>query len=601
MPRDIKEAYKRDERSRDGRPGKNYWQNTGRYKISVTVDPARKTISGSEEITYINNSPVELTYLNYRLFQNIHKPGAQRNYDADPAYLTDGIQIDSFDINGQKQVWREPVSNFTYKWVTLPKPLASKDSVKIFFKWHYTISSKATREGMIDSTTAFLAYFYPRVAVVDDYNWWDWMDFTDLQEFYNDFNDYVLHITVPKNYIVWSTGTLQNASEVLQPEFADRLARSFVSDSVIKIASLKELVEKKVTRQNDANTWKWIASDVPDVAFGVSDHFAWDGSSVVVDKLKPRVSVQALYNDTALHFHSAVSIARHALEWFSKKWPGIPYPYPKMTISSGADDMEYPMMVNDIPDTNLKAAALVEKHEIAHTWFPFYMGINESRYGFMDEGWATAFEYLINREDEGIKAADSVFKEARVKPWISDPTSTQDLPIITPMDVTRGVSYGNNAYGKAALAYLALKDLLGDSLFRKCLHAFIDRWHGRHPIPWDFFYTFNDVAKKNLDWFWANWFFANGYNDVGITNVIKTTTGYKITINNTGGYYIPFDLHVNYSDGSKTVMHYTPQVWQKNKQPVIVLNTVKKIKSVEVNAGIFMEDREVDNVWPAAK
>ena len=43
---------------------------------------------------------------------------------------------------------------------------------------------------MIDSTTYYLAYFYPRVAVYDDYNGWDTMDFTDAQEFYSDFNDY---------------------------------------------------------------------------------------------------------------------------------------------------------------------------------------------------------------------------------------------------------------------------------------------------------------------------------------------------------------------------------------------------------------------------
>ena len=61
---------------------------------------------------------------------------------------------------------------------------------------------------MIDSTTYYLAYFYPRVAVYDDYNGWDTMDFTDAQEFYSDFNDYDVTVTVPANYVVWGTGTL---------------------------------------------------------------------------------------------------------------------------------------------------------------------------------------------------------------------------------------------------------------------------------------------------------------------------------------------------------------------------------------------------------
>ena len=600
-PRDVKGAYFRQERSEDGKPGKNYWQNKGRYVISIKVNPPNRTINGSEEITYINNSPETLTYLNYRLFQNMHKPGSLRNTDVDPGYLTSGIHIDSFSINGEKQTWTEPIANSTYKWLDLPKPLAPLDSVKIFFKWHYDISLKASREGMIDSSTFFLAYFYPRVAVVDDYNWWDYMDFTDQQEFYNDFNDYTLHVTVPKNFIVWSTGTLQNINDVLQPVYAQRLTKSFTSDSIFKIAGKAELLQKKVTKQNNFNTWKWRADNVTDVAFGVSDHFVWDASSVVVDnKNKRRVSVQALYNDTAKDFHQAVAVGRHAVKWFSNNWPGIAYPYPKTTISLGFNDMEYPMMVNDIPNTDLKAAASVEKHEIAHTWFPFYMGINESRYAFMDEGWATTFQYLIDREDEGVLIADSIFKENRIAYWITDPVPTNDLPIITPSDALKGGTYGVNAYGKPALAYLALKDMLGDVLFKKSLHEFMDRWNGKHPIPWDFFNTFNKVAGKNLNWFWNNWFFSNGYMDVAIDTVNKTANGYTLGIKNIGGFAIPFDAHINFKDGSNQVLHSTPEVWQSNEKLLTVyIPTLKEITSVEIKTGIYMDYREENNKWIA--
>ena len=124
------------------------------------------------------------------------------------------------------------------------------------------------------------------------------------------------------------------------------------------------------------------------------------------------------------------------------------------------------------------------------------MGINETRYGFMDEGWATTFEYLINLDDLGKERASTFYKQFRVAGWISDPSPIEDLPIITPGDMLRGAAYGNNAYGKPSLGYLAVKDLLGDDMFRKCLHAFIDRWHGKHPIPWDFFNTFNDVVGQ---------------------------------------------------------------------------------------------------------
>ena len=50
---------------------------------------------------------------------------------------------------------------------------------------------------MIDSTTFYLAYFYPRVAVYDDYEGWNMMDFTDLQEFHSDFNNYDVAMESP--------------------------------------------------------------------------------------------------------------------------------------------------------------------------------------------------------------------------------------------------------------------------------------------------------------------------------------------------------------------------------------------------------------------
>ena len=78
MPRDIQQAYKNETRSADGNPGKKYWQNYGRYNITITALPPSRNIKGTEQITYINNSPDTLKGLNMKLILNIHKPGAAR-------------------------------------------------------------------------------------------------------------------------------------------------------------------------------------------------------------------------------------------------------------------------------------------------------------------------------------------------------------------------------------------------------------------------------------------------------------------------------------------------------------------------------------------
>ena len=599
MPRAVQQAYRKGTRSPDGRPGPAYWQNRGRYTIAITALPPDRRIRGTEQITYMNNSPDTLRNPVIKLLLNIHKPGAPRGGGAPADYLTSGVHIDSLSVNGQATPWEANENYFTWQRFRLAAPLPPHDSVRLAFKWHYDISKQSGREGMIDSTTWFLAYFYPRVAVFDDYNGWDTMDFTDVQEFYSDFNDYDVSITVPRNYVVWGTGTLLNPSEVLQPTFLQRFTQSLTADQTITVASKSDMTTQRVTAQSPTTTWRFRAANIPDMTFNLSDHYVWDAASVVVDDATHRrASVQAAYNDAAADFHHMVQFARHSLDWLSHNWPGVPYPYEKTTVVQGFAGMEYPMMVNDesYPDTIF--SRFVVEHEIAHTYFPFYMGINESRYAMMDEGWATTFEYLIGSADIGKERASGFFEQFRVNRWINDPSPLEDLPIITPADGLSPNAYGDNAYGKAALGYLALKDLLGDAAFGKALHAFMDRWHGKHPIPWDFFNTVNDVTGQNLNWFWNSWYFSNGYIDLAVGGVEKTGNGYTVVIDNIGGMTAPVDLEAHYRDGSSEVIHETPAIWAADqRRATVTISTKKSLQSLALNGGIWMDADSTNNRW----
>ncbi|WP_223649975.1 M1 family metallopeptidase [Hymenobacter psoromatis] len=595
QPRDIKRAFEKGTRAADGRPGPHYWQNRARYDITVQALPPARDIKGRETITYFNNSPDTLKSLVIRLIQNIHQPGVSRDGDASPDYLTTGVAIDSFAVNGQARPYAAR-GGATAQTVALPRPLLPHDSVRLAFSWHFPISLESGREGMLDKTTFFLAYFYPRVSVYDDYNGWDRLPFVDSKEFYNDFNDYTLRVRVPANYLVWATGTLQNPKQVLQPAFAKRLAKSMTSEEVLHIATAADLARKNITAQQPTNTWVWTANDISDVTLALSDHYVWDGASVVVDPAtKRRASVQAAYVDSTVDFRSSVKFSQNALGWFSRNWPGVPYPFPKMTVVQGSADMEYPMMVNDSPQKDLKFAQLVQDHEIAHTYFPFYMGINESRYAFMDEGWATTFELLIGRVENGDKAADDFYRRFRVTRYINDPSTAEDLPIITPSSELKA-GYGNNSYGKASLSYLALKDMLGDEVFKRSLHAYMDRWHGKHPIPWDYFNSMSSASNQDLNWFFQNWFFTNNYIDLALTKADKTAQGTVITIQNVGGFAVPVDLKVTYADGSTDTVHRTPALWRDNQhQATITVPGGKAVASVALDHGLYLDANTKDD------
>jgi aminopeptidase N len=219
----------------------------------------------------------------------------------------------------------------------------------------------------------------------------------------------------------------------------------------------------------------------------------------------------------------------------------------------------------------------------------------------MDEGWATTFEYFINQANMGQAWADSVYRNFRVAGWINDPSPLEDLPIITPEDVLgASVAYGHNAYGKASLGYLAVKDLLGDATFEKALLAYMDRWHGKHPIPWDFFNTFDDVSGQDLDWFWRNWFFSNHYIDLAVESVTRTSGGYAVTIDNVGGMAAPVDVVLHFSDGSAETLHQTPAIWKAGAgRATISVATSKQLQSLRLDGGIFMDATPADNAWTA--
>jgi hypothetical protein len=620
VPRDVRQAYAKGTRSPDGRPGKNYWQNQSEHRIRVSVSPPSRRVQGEQEIIYTNNSPDPLPMLVFRLYLDAHRPEAIREKPVDAKFLAAGITIDEFSIDGKTLDWNDPANPFapyntpgsTIHALQLATPIAPKGSARIRMRWHYDlVADRGWKEGAIDETTYFLAYFFPRITNHSDYNGWDSSPFTLGREFNNDFADFRVEVDVPRDYVVWATGTLQNAAEVLQPDVQRKLDASMRSDTVVTLAEPADAKAGRITARGERLTWKWRADHVPDFAIALSNHYRWEAASTVVDPATGRrASVQAAYADRATDFRTIVASAQKTLQFASTVWPGVPYPYPKTTIVLGSADEEYPMMVNDSSNLENAYAAkmpgnafteFVAAHEILHSWFPFYMGINEKRYPFMDEGWTTAFEYLRNREAMGVAAADTLFKDFRTS-GLASAASGMDLPIITPHESLFGQTpvVAVNPYGKAALGYLALKDMMGDAAFRTALHTFMTRWNGKRPLPWDMFASFNDAGTGNHNWFFQNWFFGFNAVDLAVDGVRSDGDAKAVTVRNPGGLAVPFDVVVQFTDGSNERVHRTPAVWQSDaRRTEVRIPAAKTIRAVTLDTGVFVDANPGDNVWPA--
>ncbi|WP_457268365.1 M1 family metallopeptidase [Pedobacter sp. UYEF25] len=587
----FQKTYTQKTRDMSGKPGINYWQNHSDYKIKVNFNPDTRLLNGHVDITYSNNSPNTLNQIWFKLYPNLYKKGTSRKSKIADADLGDGVSIQQFKVNGKA------ISNYQVDGtnMTLSVPsLLPKSKMTFSIDYSYVLNRGShIRTGQVDEGSYFIAYFFPRIAVYDDVDGWNKYPYNGAEEFYNDFDHFKSEITVPKNFAVWATGDLLNANEVYQPQIVNKIKLAERVDSVVDVINDKELKQQLVTAQNASNTFKFEASNVTDFVFALSDHYLWKSTSLVVDSVtKRRTRVDAAFNSTHKDYYEVIDFARktvHAMSYIFPKWP---FPYQHETIFDGLDQMEYPMMVNDNPVENRTDAITLTDHEIFHTMFPFYMGINETKYGWMDEGWATIGEWTISSMIDS-----TIVDEYGIQPTAASSGSRNDTPIMTLTPNLSGSGAFTNSYPKPGLGYLYIKDYLGEVKFNVALHNYIKNWHGKHPMPFDFFYSINAGAGENLNWFWKRWFFDGGITDMAITAVNKTADGYSIAIENKSLKPLPVDLTLKYQNGDEEELHYTIAVWKNAEKTIATIKTQKKLKKVVLGSAHVPDKNKHDNIF----
>ncbi len=585
MPLNIKKAYDNGTRNYDGTPGPNYWQNSSDYKIKVEIDPEKKMLYGSETIIYYNNSPDTLKSLVIRLYQDIFKIGNARDFSLKKAAINDGVNLSKVFINGEEVDTSSAIAkkrSGTNLILKLDEPVPPHTDIDLAFEWDFIIPHKTTfRMGAYDSTSFFIGYWYPQMAVYDDIDGWDHYNYGGQQEFYNDFSNFDVEIKVPNTFAVWSTGVLQNPDELLTQKTLDRFNSAHNSDEVVRIVTEEDLDEGNIFNNSSShNVWKYKAETVPDFTFALSDHYLWDAVTTIVDSLtEQKVFIQAAYKVESEDFYDVADISKKSIEFFSFEMPAVAYPYPSLTVFNGSGGMEFPMMINDGSTSTLAGTVGVTSHEIAHTYFPFYMGTNERKYAFMDEGIAVMLPYDF--QERMVEGNDQRKRQIYRYQYMAG--TERDMPLIVPSVNLIGAAYRMSAYSRSSAAYENLRNMLGDELFLKGLHTFMERWNGKHPIPYDFFYSFNDGTGKDLNWYWKSWFFDFGYPDLSITKVVIGGTNLSVTVKKEGNIPIPIKLTFIYSDSTETVIYKDASVWSDGKDEIIITEkTTKRIDKIKL-------------------
>ncbi len=595
IPRNLLRAYEKGTRSFDGKPGPKYWQNRASYRIQVSIEPKKRLLKGRADIIYVNQSPDTLRLLRFKLAADRYRKGSLRDDDVNPDDVGDGVRIEQLTLNNQPVPDKERTRRRTFLDVNIrQKPLLPGDSTLISVRWSYTLPSdkRATRECVCDPTTFFVPYWYPQVAVYDDIRGWANTPYGGQQEFYHDFADYDVVITMPKGFMVWATGEWQNPEDLLEAPYLERLRRAHQVDTVVSIFTEEDLKRGGVFRKGATHAFRYRATQVPDFTLAASDHYNWDATSVVVDSTTGRRTfVSAAYNTASKDFYRVARIAADGIRLMSFWQPGYPFPYPCMTVFNGNDGMEYPMMVNDVSvapgdPTNLTV------HEVAHTYFPFMMGINEQEHAWMDEGWASFFDLLLTDSLTG--------RKGNLRGYGFSAGSDFDVPPMVRSSFLRSPAYGIASYTRPQSAYIILLDLLGYDTFHHCMVEYMNRWKGKHPIPYDFFFTWNDASGQNLNWFWRPWFFEWGYPDLDVRQIVRDTSADRdlISIERIGNLPIPIHLKITYTDKSMETVHLKADVWKNGDRLCTIPAAVgKSVARLELGDRLIPDTDRTNNSW----
>jgi hypothetical protein len=534
-------------RTASGAPGSKYWQQRCDYDIKCELDETVQKLTGSETITYFNNSPDVLTYLWLQLDENQHSKKDNAGYESEnrmPRNVTeDDIKRanDPEDKYGDKITRVTDVTGKALKYIInktmmrIELPQALKPGQQFAFKvdWYYFITNRVGggrggRGGYEyfaeDGNHLFtMTQWYPRLCVYSDFQGWQHQQFSGRGEFALTFGNFKVQMTVPADHAVGSTGECQNYAQVLPANVLNRWKQVQTSKEVMELVTLDEAKAKEKTKSTEKKSWIFYANNVRDFAWTSSRKFIWDAMPVYVEGKK--VMCMSFYpkESYALYRKYSTKAVAHTIKTYSKFT--IPYPYPVAQSVEAANGMEYPMICFNFGRTEkdgtydqaTKYGMLgVVIHEVGHNFFPMIINSDERQWSWMDEGLNTFVEYLSE------ELFENGFPSRRgpaytITDYMSMPKNQLE-PIMTNSDNI--VQFGPNAYSKPATGLNILREtIMGRELFDYSFKEYARRWAFKHPTPADFFRTMEDASAVDLDWFWRGWFYNIDPVDISIDSV----------------------------------------------------------------------------------
>ncbi len=585
-------------RSASGEPGPAYWQNRADYKITVTLDTAQHKVTGTVIITYKNNSPDDLKFLWLQLDQNIYREDSRAQATTlltggrwANRTFTQGDELKSVEIvsKGTTTKAKYNVSD-TRMQVWLPNTLSAKTgTVQLKIEYAFEVPEYGTdRMARLNTKNGWeyeIAQWYPRMCVYDDVLGWNTLPYLGAGEFYLEYGDIDYSITAPSNLIVVGSGEVQNPSEVYTSSVMSKLAQAKNSDKTVTIVGADDLNGTSYHPDKPTLTWHFLCKQTRDVAWAASKAFIWDAARINLPSGKKALA-QSVYpvesiGDSA--WSRSTEYTKGCIELYSKEWYEFTYPA-ATNVAGRVGGMEYPGIV--FCSWKAKQGGLwgVTNHEFGHNWFPMIVGSNERKYPWMDEGFNT----FINGVDTKVFNNGEYYQKNDAQRAANYMFAKNADAILTIPDVTQQNFLGIAAYRKPGMGLDILREhILGEERFDSAFRTYVARWAFKHPTPWDFFRTMENVGGEDLSYFWRGWFMTNDRLDQGVTKIEyldnDPSKGANITVVNNEQMVLPVPLLIEMDNGQKDSMTLPVEIWQRGGEWTFHYPSTSKIKTITID------------------
>jgi hypothetical protein len=424
-------------------------------------------------------------------------------------------------------------------------------------------------------------------------------------EFYLEYGDIEYTVSLPSNMIVVGSGELINPQECFTPDQLKKYNEAKGSDKTVVIRSENDINDKNAQPKKANSTWKFKIQNARDVAWSASRAFILDAAKINLPSGKKSLAMSAYPAESAKDkkgndWRRSTEMTKGSIEHYSSKWYEFPYPA-AVNVAGIVGGMEYPGIVFCSYSSVGSGLWSVTDHEFGHTWFPMIVGSNERKYAWMDEGFNTFINDLSTEAfNKGEFAQQSFFDNPTSSFMIKYTFGDRMDGLFNTPDVIQQENLGTAAYNKPSQMLHALRELvLTPDRFDAAFREYINRWAFKHPTPWDFFHTIENVAGEDLAWFWRAWVLNTWKLDQSVKGVkyVKNipANGALITLENLEKMAMPVTVLVKEANGQEHTIKLPVEVWQRGPEWTFGVSTTSEIKDVILDPNKKLPDWNREN------